>query len=121
MWFYLTKNSLQYFFDEIQGFADGAGVDPTVILHLNMIPELVKAACSMLGAWGAATAKSTAGLIQLRALDWGLDSPLVRFHQLTIYHPSDGSRPFATMGWTGFIGAITVRRYAIYSCSWLHL
>jgi hypothetical protein len=99
----------QHFFDEIQGFADGAGVDPTIILHLNMIPELVKAACSMLGAWGPATAKSTAGLLQLRALDWGLDSPLVNFHQLTIYHPSDGSRPFATMGWTGFVGAITVR------------
>ena len=52
-----------------------------------MIPELVKAACSMLGAWGPATSKSTAGLIQLRALDWGLDSPLVRFHQLTVYKP----------------------------------
>ena len=73
-----------------------------------MIPELVKAACSMLGAWGPATAKSTAGLLQLRALDWGLDSPLVQFHQLTIYHPSDGSRAFVTMGWTGFVGAITV-------------
>ena len=99
---------MQHFFDEIQGFADGAGVDPTTILHLNMIPELVKAACSMLGAWGPATAKSTAGLLQLRALDWGLDSPLVQFHQLTIYHPSDGSRSFVTMGWTGFVGAITV-------------
>lgn len=50
----------QHFYDEIQGFADGAGVDPTIILHLNMIPELVKAACSMFGAWGPATAKSTA-------------------------------------------------------------
>jgi len=97
----------QHFFDEIQGFADGAGVDASVIIHLNMIPELVKAACSMLGAWGPATSKSTAGLIQLRALDWGLDSPLVRFHQLTVYHPSDGTRSFATMGWTGFVGAIT--------------
>ncbi len=124
-----TPNSPQHFFDEIQGFADGAGVDASVIIHLNMIPELVKAACSMLGAWGPATSKSTAGLVQLRALDWGLDSPLVRFHQLTVYqpppltstpllrikypfyryHPSDGTRSFATMGWTGFVGAITVR------------
>jgi hypothetical protein len=39
----------------------------------------------MLGAWGPATSKSTAGLLQLRALDWGLDSPLVQFHQLTVY------------------------------------
>jgi hypothetical protein len=124
-----STHSPQHFFDEIQGFADGAGVDASVIIHLNMIPELVKAACSMLGAWGPATSKSTAGLVQLRALDWGLDSPLVRFHQLTVYqpppltstpllrikhhlfryHPSDGTRSFATMGWTGFVGAITVR------------
>lgn len=40
----------------------------------------------------------------------------MRFHQLTVYHPSDSSRPFVTMGWTGFVGAITVRSSASPAC-----
>lgn len=45
------------------------------IVRVAMIPELIKASCSILGAWGKATTNTphSGSLIQLRALDWSLD------------------------------------------------
>ena len=63
-------------------------------------------------------------LTQLRALDFGTDSPLVDYAQLVIYHPLEGAlarqchfwdhmciagngHPFASLSWMGFIGTVT--------------
>jgi len=83
-------------------------VDYADVLRLQMFPELIKAACSMFGAWGAATANTSSpgSLHQLRALDWGIDNPLPPYSRLTVYHPSEG-QPFATLGWAGFVGSMT--------------
>jgi len=100
----------QHFVDEIRGISDGSGVSFGLITRLNMIPELIKAACSMIGAWGPAI--NLAGpdntLFQLRALDWDTGGPFANYPLVTIHHPpaTDGV-PFATWGWTGFVGAIT--------------
>jgi hypothetical protein len=93
----------QEYYDELQGIADGSGIDYNTILRLNMFPELTKASCSFFGAWGTATAGHT---YQLRALDYDTDGPFKDYPQITIYHPSDGNT-FANMGWPGAIGILT--------------
>jgi hypothetical protein len=94
------------FLDEIRGFSEGAGVEYGMVLRLAMFPELVKASCSIMGAWGPATADGK--LLGLRALDWGFRNPLRNVPLVTVYHPNEGDgHPFAQLGWTGMIGALT--------------
>lgn len=59
---------------EIQGMADSTGISVWDLRGLNMIPELLKASCSIMGVWGPASA--TGKLLQLRALDWESHAPL---------------------------------------------
>lgn len=95
-----------YFTQEIQGLADALGRSYESTLRIMMFPELIKAACSIVGAWGQATVDG--GLYHLRALDWGTTNPFRQFPTFTVYHPNEGNgHPFATLGWNGFIGALT--------------
>eukprot|EP01111_Echinosteliopsis_oligospora_P000927 TRINITY_DN1115_c0_g1_i1.p1 TRINITY_DN1115_c0_g1~~TRINITY_DN1115_c0_g1_i1.p1 ORF type:complete len:446 (+),score=66.28 TRINITY_DN1115_c0_g1_i1:49-1338(+) len=96
----------QHFEDEIRGLADALQIEFAEVMKIMLFPELIKAQCSIVGAWGNAT--QSHGLLQLRALDWGTDNPFVAHPLLTVYHPlSDDGHPYATLGWTGFIGALT--------------
>lgn len=54
--------------DEMRGVADGCGIPAKHWRRINLIPELLKASCSIGGWWGPAT--KSGQLIQLRALDW---------------------------------------------------
>eukprot|EP01133_Synstelium_polycarpum_P010208 gene10208-11890_t len=100
------KYTRQSFFDELQGISDASGVSYRDLLRMHMFPELIKASCSILGAWGEATIDG--GLYQLRALDWGIDNPLRRFPLLYIYHPLPGQgHDYSMLSWTCFIGALT--------------
>lgn len=56
------------YYEEMQGMADGSGVDFSYFRRIHMIGELTKGACSMFGAWGKATTDGQT--VQLRALDW---------------------------------------------------
>ncbi|EGG23401.1 acid ceramidase-like protein [Cavenderia fasciculata] len=102
----LTKKyTPQHFFDEMRGLADGSGLPYQTVLRLHMFPELIKAACSMVGAWGDASIDGN--LYQLRALDFKPETPL-RLHPVVIVsHPTDGGDTFATLSWAGFLGALT--------------
>jgi hypothetical protein len=100
----------QEFYDELQGCADGSGVDYQALLRLNMFAEITKASCSFFGAWGAATsdAEGTGKVYQLRSLDYDTEGPFKDFPQVTVYHPSEeGAQPFANIGWPGFVGVLT--------------
>jgi len=73
---------------------------------MNLIPELLKASCSILGACGPATENGQ--LLHLRALDWEEHAPMSKWPTLTVYHSTEkGSIPFANIAWVGFIGALT--------------
>jgi hypothetical protein len=98
-----------YFYEEIRGLADGSGVDYWTLVHFQMFPELIKAQCSMVGAWGPATQQSSSGsLVQLRALDFMTNGPIQSVPVIAVYHPNAGNgHAFATVSWAGFIGAIT--------------
>jgi len=54
--------------DEFKGIAKGSGIKAETWRRINLIPELLKASCSIGGWWGPAT--KSGQLIQLRALDW---------------------------------------------------
>jgi hypothetical protein len=94
----------------MRGLADGAGISYREVHQIHVFPELIKAACSMMGAWGNATIQNSASgqLMQLRSLDWGTDNPFRLAPTLTVYHPETGKgHPNAILTWAGFIGALT--------------
>eukprot|EP00056_Hartaetosiga_gracilis_P014210 m.239995 g.239995 ORF g.239995 m.239995 type:complete len:436 (+) comp14353_c0_seq1:60-1367(+) len=107
----LTKDyTPQRFFDEMQGLSDGLNntIEYKTIVQVHMFPELIKASCSIIGAWGEAVANTSDVVNQLRALDWGIDNPLVNHPIVVVYHPNEGNgHPFASLTWTGFIGSVT--------------
>ena len=95
----------QRYLDEMQGIADGAGIDVKIIQNINMFPELTKAACTIVGANGVATPN---GKIQhLRALDFSPHCPIKDYPQVTVYHGANGSATIANIGWAGLIGSLT--------------
>jgi hypothetical protein len=76
------------------------------IEQVNMLPELIRMQCSMMGAWGKST--SSGKLLQLRTLDFG-GGPFGNRTMLVVNHPetSSGNPAFATVGFPAFVGAVT--------------
>ena len=97
-----------HFIDEMKGIAEGANIDYKEILRIAMFPELIKAACSALGAWGKATENVDNTLVVLRALDWGTSGMFQKYPVLSIYHPNENDgHAFSTLSWAGFTGSLT--------------
>lgn len=42
----------------------------------------------------------------MRALDWDLSAPLLDYHTVIYFYPSDGN-PFVTFTWAGFVGCVS--------------
>jgi len=93
------------FIDEMRGIAAASGVEYKQLVQINMLPELTRAHCTIVGAWGKATSDDS--LVQLRALDWDNVMPINKFPLITIYQPSQGGHAFANIGYLGLIGSIT--------------
>jgi len=101
--------------DELAGMAQGlcesgavsgecnVGKWTNKLVRLNMLPELIRMSCSIVGATGKAT--PSGGLNQLRALDFG-GGPFANYSVLTVYHPDDGN-DFASVGFAGFANLVT--------------
>jgi hypothetical protein len=89
---------------------------------MNLLPELIKASCTVLGASGESTLSST--LLHLRSLDWDEKAPIANYATVTVYHPNASyegyadhfykyykqknctSHAFANFGYVGLIGSI---------------
>jgi hypothetical protein len=107
-----------YIVDEINGM--GAGMCDSLkykdcsatewaqtIAELNMLPELIRMACTAYGAWGKATPNQE--LIQMRALDFG-GGPFANYTVAAVYRdaaPTDDSNAFVSITFPGFAGVIT--------------
>jgi len=90
----------------MNGIAKGSGLPVKIWRRINLIPELLKASCSIGGWWGKAT--ESGNLLQLRSLDWEEHAPISKFPLITVYHPVEfGSVPFANIAWVGFLGSLT--------------
>lgn len=111
-----------HYFQQVKGMANTTGIDQLDILRIGLLPELIKASCSMMGAWGPATASDT-GLLQLRALDWTTDGPFQQFPLVINFHPTESPYDYTILTWSGLIGAITgvsSSGVAISEKVWLH-
>ena len=75
-----------------------------IIRNSNMLPELIRMTCSMMGVWGESRGGS-GGLTQLRTLDFG-GGPFANYSTLIVYHPVDGNS-FVNVGFPGIVGAVT--------------
>jgi len=105
-WQMVKDYTPEYFLDEMKGIASVTNVSFETILQLHMLPELVKAQCSIFDAWGKATIDGR--LIQLRALDWDTTGVMQNYPVVTIYHPNaDMGHAFANVGWSGWVGLLT--------------
>lgn len=94
------------YYEEIKGIADGSGHNAQDIRRINLVPELIKAACTVAGLWGPAT-KGNATL-HMRALDWDKNNPINQFPIAIVYHPSDESlHKHINVAWIGFVGSLT--------------
>lgn len=88
--------------------ADGSGgkIDHTLLRRVNMLPELIQAACSVIGSHGEASADGK--LLHLRALDFEPTAQINQFPSVIIYEPTEaGSHAFANIGYLGLIGSLT--------------
>jgi hypothetical protein len=90
------------FFDELQGIADGAGLDVQDVIIANFIPELFH--CSGFALSGSATTDGT--LYHGRILDYGCDWRLQDHAILTVAEPRN-KIPFVNVTYAGFIGSVT--------------
>eukprot|EP01043_Picozoa_sp_COSAG02_P026200 COSAG02_NODE_1502_length_12258_cov_12.486142_4_plen_232_part_00 len=115
-----------YFLEEQRGLAAGSGLEEQDFRRLSMMGELTKMGCSMLGAWGPATAKgpTNGGLLQLRALDWDTDGPFQAFPLLLVRHPSNAEEghAYASVSYPGMVRAgrpliVLERSRSTYTCS----
>jgi hypothetical protein len=96
------------YFQEMKGIVDGSGGEVTWshIRRLNLYAELSRAHCTILGAWGTATADGK--LYHLRTLDWNPSAPVNEYPSIVIYEPTEpGSQTFANIGYLGLIGSLT--------------
>lgn len=67
---------------------------------------MLKASCSILGAYGKAT--QSGKTVHLRALDWEAHAPMNKWPTIVVYHPTEAnSIPFANIAWPGYIGTLT--------------
>jgi len=73
--------------DEMRGIAEAANIDVKVIRQVNLVPELLKASCSILGAYGKAT--KSGKTIHLRSLDWEEHAPISKWPTVTVYHSTE--------------------------------
>lgn len=94
------------YLQEIAGIAKGAGINKKDIERINIVPEIIKAACTVAGVWGPATLNKQT--LHLRSLDWDAASPISKYPLIAIYHPSTkGENMHANFAWVGFVGVLT--------------
>lgn len=105
----VTKSySPKSYVEEIQGLADGAGVDVQRVQNVNMFPELLKAHCTIIGANGRATIGTSArgGIAHLRGLDFDPTAPMVNMPSVVVYHSQDTPKVI-NFGWVSMVGVLT--------------
>lgn len=117
-WVY--QNELQYLpqnlVDEMDGIAEGMCSSKLLpncnvtewgntLKAINMVPELIRMACTAYGAWGTATPDSK--LVQIRALDFG-GGPFANHTIVQVNRdPNNPGNAFASITFPGMVGVIT--------------
>ncbi|HEV3023422.1 MAG TPA: C45 family peptidase [Pirellulales bacterium] len=90
------------FVRELEGLADGAGLDLDDVVAANFIPELFH--CSGFAIMNSATRDGT--LYHGRVLDYSIDWKLQE-HAVLVIAQGEGRVPFVNVTYAGFIGSVT--------------
>ncbi len=103
-WSRMKPHVPERYLEEMQGLADGAGIPLRLIQEVHALPDLTSVACASSVAGGAATVDGR--LIQIRNLDWAIQSDVQRYAALIVEEPA-GRKPFVNIGWLGFVGVLS--------------
>ncbi len=90
--------------EEMQGIADGSGVDAKIVHLAHILPEVAENACSNIVFPPSVTENNHT--LQVRILDWFLQAKAQKFPTLIVYHPETGNE-YAIFSTAGFVGCIT--------------
>jgi len=100
------KYTNKRYYEEIDGIGKGSKINAKEFAIVNMVPELIKAACTVAGVWGPAT--KVGNTLHVRALDWDYKNPISKLPIVTVYHPSNPKwHTHANFAWVGFVGSMT--------------
>lgn len=89
---------------ELEGLADGAGVDLQMLRRGQVVSVVTERGCSAFAVFGKATADGK--LYHGRNFDWITSAGLQETAVLACYEP-EGYAPFVSAGYAGFIGVLT--------------
>lgn len=103
-WSRMKPHVPERYLEEMQGLSDGAGIPLKTLQRIHALPDLTSVTCASSAAAGAATRDGR--LIQIRNLDWAIQSNAQRYAALMVHEPK-GRRPFLSIGWLGFIGVLS--------------
>lgn len=103
-WRKMRPHVPDWYLEEMEGLADGAGVPLKVLERIHAVPDLTSVTCASFAAAGPATAEGR--LIHARNLDWAIQSDVQEHAALFVHHPR-GRQAFLSIGWLGFIGVIS--------------
>ncbi len=90
---------------ELEGLADGSGVDLKVLRRGHVVSVITERGCSCFAVWGKATADGK--LYHGRNFDWITSAGLEDTAILALYEPEGGLHPFASAGYAGLIGVLS--------------
>jgi len=91
---------------EMEGIADGAGIDLKTIHRLHAVSEVTERNCSVFAVWGKATKDGK--MYFGRNFDWMMDSGMQEAAALILYEPEEkGMIPFASAGYVGLVGVLS--------------
>ena len=103
-WTRISPYTHQRIKDELQGLADGSGIDYNILRRAHMIPVVAANACSGVAVWGDAT--KDGNLYHIRNLDFVMDAKLQDYPVVVVYIPNEG-QPHFVPTFAGYIGANT--------------
>ncbi|MBI1318299.1 MAG: hypothetical protein GC168_05010 [Candidatus Hydrogenedens sp.] len=89
---------------ELEGLADGAGVDLAILRRVHVISEVTERNCTSFAVFGNATTDGR--LLHGHNFDWDTSAGIQNTAALFLYEPDEGI-PFAAFGYTGMIGYVS--------------
>lgn len=89
---------------EMEGLADGLGIDVKVVRRMHVVSVVTERGCSCFSVFGKATSDGT--LYHGRNFDWIIEAGLQECGGVTLYEP-EGLIPFASAGYLGLAGVLS--------------
>jgi len=91
---------------EMEGIADGAGIDLQTLHRMHAVSEVTERNCSVFAVWGKATKDGK--MYFGRNFDWMMDGGMQDAAALLLYEPEEkGMIPFASAGYIGLVGVLS--------------